>query len=144
MYSKEFFHPSAYPRSRTQQGHASWLSSFLAELGRKRKDGTEKPPKFICFHFRRADPTTQYNTKPAFQGGDPKGNPDTLEKVKVLVTQSCQALFNPMDYSPAGSSVSLGLQARILQWVAFPFSSGSFHPRDQTHVSCTAARVFTI
>ena len=24
--------------------------------------------------------------------------------MKVLITQSCQALFNPMDYSPLGSS----------------------------------------
>ena len=29
-------------------------------------------------------------------------------------------------------------QARILQWVAFPFSRGSDQPRDQTQVSCIA------
>ena len=28
------------------------------------------------------------------------------------------------------------LQARILEWVAFPFSRGSSQPRDQTQVSC--------
>ena len=28
------------------------------------------------------------------------------------------------------------LQARILEWVAFPFSRGSFQPRDWTRVSC--------
>ena len=28
------------------------------------------------------------------------------------------------------------LQARILEWVAFPFCRGSSHPRDQTQVSC--------
>ena len=27
-------------------------------------------------------------------------------------------------------------QARILEWVAFPFSRGSSQPRDQTQVSC--------
>ena len=28
------------------------------------------------------------------------------------------------------------LQARILEWVAFPFSRGSSQPRDQSQVSC--------
>ena len=35
------------------------------------------------------------------------------------------------------------LQARILKWVAFPFSRGSFQPRDQTQVSCIAGGFFT-
>ena len=35
------------------------------------------------------------------------------------------------------------LQARILEWVAFPFSRGSSQPRDQTQVSCIAGRVLT-
>ena len=35
------------------------------------------------------------------------------------------------------------LQARILEWVAFPFSRGSSQPKDQTHVSCIAGRFFT-
>ena len=34
------------------------------------------------------------------------------------------------------------LQARILQWVAFPFSRGSSQPRDRTRVSCIAGRFF--
>ena len=40
-----------------------------------------------------------------------------------------------MDYSPPGSTVHGILQARILEWVAVSFSSGSSWPRDQTHVS---------
>ena len=35
------------------------------------------------------------------------------------------------------------LQARILEWVACPFSRGSYQPRDQTQVSCIAGRFFT-
>ena len=35
------------------------------------------------------------------------------------------------------------LQARILEWVAFPFSRGSFQPRDQTQVSCIAGGFLT-
>ena len=43
-----------------------------------------------------------------------------------------------------GSSVRGILQARILQeWVSISFSRGSFWLRDQTLVSCTAARFFT-
>ena len=63
-------------------------------------------------------------------------------KVKVLVTQSCPTLCDPMDCSPPGSSGIL--QVRILQWVAIPFSRGSSHPRDQTWFSCMARRFFTI
>ena len=41
--------------------------------------------------------------------------------------------------------LSMGiLQARILEWVAMPSSRGSSQPRDQTQVSCTAGRFFTI
>ena len=40
------------------------------------------------------------------------------------------------DCSPPGSSVHAILQARILGWVAIPFSRGSSRPRDGTHISC--------
>ena len=60
------------------------------------------------------------------------------EKPKVLVAQSCLTLCNPMDCSPPGSSVHGISQARILEWVAMPFSRGSSWPRDRTHVSCIA------
>ena len=49
-----------------------------------------------------------------------------------------------MDYSPPGSSAHGILQARILEWVAIPFSRGSPQPRDQAWVSCIAGRFFTI
>ena len=32
---------------------------------------------------------------------------------------------------------------RILEWVAYPFSSGSYWPRNQTRVSCIASGFFT-
>ena len=52
-------------------------------------------------------------------------------------------LCDPMDYSPAGSSVHGILQIRILEWVAIPFSKGFSWPRDQTWVSCIAGGLFT-
>ena len=58
--------------------------------------------------------------------------------LKVKVAQSCPTLCNPVDYTVHGF-----LQARILEWVAFPFSRGSSQPRDQTQVSHIAGRFFT-
>ena len=43
-----------------------------------------------------------------------------------------------------GSPVHGILQARILEWVAIPFSRGSSRPKDQTQVSWIAGRFFTI
>ena len=50
----------------------------------------------------------------------------------VLVAQLCPTLCDSMDYSPSGSSVHGVLQARVLEWVAIPFSRGSSQPRDRT------------
>ena len=55
--------------------------------------------------------------------------------MQVKVAQSCPTLCNPMDYTVHGI-----LQARILEWIAFPFSRGSSQPRDQTQVSLFASR----
>ena len=40
----------------------------------------------------------------------------------VLVAQSCLILSDPMDFCLPGSSVHGILQARILEWLAIPFS----------------------
>ena len=48
--------------------------------------------------------------------------------------QSCLTLCNPMDCSLPGSFVHGILQARILEWVAIPSSSGSFPTRDPTRL----------
>ena len=44
--------------------------------------------------------------------------------MKISVAQLCPTLCNPMDCSPPGSSVHRILQARILEWLAIPFSRG--------------------
>ena len=46
------------------------------------------------------------------------------------ITQSCPTLFDPMDCTLPGSSVYGISQARILEWVAMPFSKGPSQPRD--------------
>ena len=65
-------------------------------------------------------------------------------KVKVLVSQSCPTLCDPMDCIRPGSSGHRILQARILEWVAIPFFRVSSRSRDQTQVSCITGRFFTI
>ena len=64
--------------------------------------------------------------------------------LKVLVTQSCLTVCDPVDCSPPGSSVHGIFQAKILEWVAIPFSMVSSQPRDQTLLSYTGSRFFTI
>ena len=67
-----------------------------------------------------------------------------LKKVKMLVTQSCPTLCDPMDCNLPGSSVHGILQARILEWIAICSSRGSSWLRDWTQVSCIAGRFFTV
>ena len=57
---------------------------------------------------------------------------------KVKVTQSCPTLCDLIAYTVHGI-----LQARIWEWVAFPFSRGSSQPRDQPQVSHIAGGFFT-
>ena len=59
-------------------------------------------------------------------------------KKRVTDAQSCPTLCDPMDYSVHGI-----LQARILEWVAFPFSRASYQPRYRTQVSHIAGRFIT-
>ena len=58
--------------------------------------------------------------------------------LNVKVTQSCPTLCDPMDYAVHGI-----LQARILEWIAVPFSRGSSQPGDWTQVSHIADGFFT-
>ena len=67
------------------------------------------PRIYVCVHTETKGTTFQY------VGGS----------MKVKVTPSCLNLCNPKDYTVHGI-----LQARILEWVAFPFSRGSSQPRD--------------
>ena len=56
-------------------------------------------------------------------------------KVKVKVAQSCTTLCEPIVHGI--------LQAKTLEWEAFPFSRGSSQPRDWTQVSCIVGGFFT-
>ena len=71
---------------------------------------------------------------PVWQSGK-QGRSTGHFKVKVKVAQSCTTLYEPIVHGI--------LQAKILEWEAFPFSRGSSQPRDRTQVSRIAGRFFT-
>ena len=58
--------------------------------------------------------------------------------MKVKVVQSHPTLCDPMDYTVHGI-----LQARILEWIAVPFSRGSSQLRDRTQFSRTVGGFLT-
>ena len=62
----------------------------------------------------------------------------SLLESKVNVTKLCPTLCNPVGYTVHGM-----LQARILEWGAFPFSRESSQPRDPIQVSHIAGGFFT-
>ena len=70
-----------------------------------------------------------------------------LWSIRVSESESCSVVYDslwPPWTIPGILHGSRGiLQARILEWVAFPFSRGSSQPRDLTQVSHIAGRFFT-
>ena len=95
--------------------------------------------------------------------GGGNGNPfqySCLIEVKEKVVLSCLTLCDPMDNTVHGILLSHGsnsgfphcrrilyqlshqVRPRILEWVAYPFSSESSQPRNLTRVSCIAGRFF--
>ena len=59
----------------------------------------------------------------------------------MCAAQLCPTLCDCMEYSPSGSSVHGISQARILEYVAIPFSRGHSQPRNQTRVFCVSCIV---
>ena len=108
-----------------QSGSTSVLSGRRAQRRRVSGLSAQLSPVMRCSHSLWA----------VYGMNDPDCE---AEKVKVKVAQSCPTVCDPMDYIVHGL-----LQARILEWVAFPFSRGSSQLRDQTQVSHFAGRFFT-
>ena len=115
----------------------NWLSQFL----RKRSSSTETClPLLLCFPAIPEDllfffsisfstpvnvwvlPGCKKISKWRKYSGKDRGLHLSL-RLCVLITSVVNDFCNPMDYSPPGSSVHRILQARILEWVAIPFSS---------------------
>ena len=93
---------------------------------------------FILFYFILGD-AFKRSTR-ALLWWRTKAMPVSDLKVKALVAQYYLCLS--IGCSPTGSSIGGTLQARILEWVAVPFSRGYSWPGDQTWVSWREADCF--
>ena len=118
------FSPSIFSQddSVTTRGFYYHLYSDVSQLC------SYHPSPTLQAHFQSLlDTTKEYLIRYAYLGC-----------LKVKVAQLCLTLCDPMDYTVHGI-----LQARILKWVAFPFSRGFSQPRDWTQVSSIAGGFFT-
>ena len=86
----------------------------------------------------------QYQPRLEYQAGSGWTAPSSAHESSYLgetrclllkVTQSCRLFATPW-------TVHGILQARTLEWAAFPFSRGSSQPKDRTQVSHIAGRCF--
>ena len=114
---------------------------------------TEEPGRLQSMGFSRQEywsglpfPSPGDLPNPGIEPGSPALQADSF---------TTEPLGKPLKWSESHSVVSDSLwshghtihgilQARILEWLAFPFSLGSSQPRDQTQVSCIAGVFFTI
>ena len=123
-------YPSLYPKPWASPPHKCTSSSL------------PPPPSFLPLHA-----SSMYVTSLALSSFGQKGKVKPIGmKLGMessnrrcfccLVTQSCPALYDPMDCSLPDSSVHGISQARILKWVAIFFSRRSSWPRDWTWISC--------
>ena len=102
-----------------------------------------------CHEETEQDSVRHLSTKPIcvpcflFLGNRLYSASMTFSVFQMLLAKSCPTLCDSMDCSPQGSSLHGVLQAKILEWVATPFSSGSSWPRDGALVSCIAGGFFT-
>ena len=71
-------------------------------------------------------------------------HPSAYIQTKWKLLSRVGLFMTPMDYSPPGSFIHGILQARILEWTAISFFTRSFQPRDQTQISHTTGRFFSI
>ena len=84
------------------------------------------PQRELYFFLSHCTYVTPYNPSPV--------QPAVLN-ASCMHAQSCLTLCDSMDCSPPGSSIHGIFQARILEWVAIPFSRRWSQSRDRTHVS---------
>ena len=105
-------------------------------------------PEFTQTHVHRVSDVIQ-PSHPLSSPSPPAPNPSQHHStailmcwwIKIVVSwkwKSHQTLCNPMANTVHGI-----LQARILEWVAFPFSRGSSQTRDETRISYIAGGFFT-
>ena len=116
---------------------------------RVRHDWATSLSLFTFMHWRR-----KWQPTPVFLPGESQERQSLVgcrlwghtesDTTEVTWQQQQQTLCDPMGCSLPGSSIHGILQARILEWVAIPFSRASSQPRDGTQVSYIAGGFFII
>ena len=92
--------------------------------------------RFYTFSARGSGSISGQRTKNPYAAGcGQRYNGSFCLSLWFVRAESCSSLCDPVDYSLPDSSVHGVLQAKILEWVAIPFSRGFSQPRDQTHIS---------
>ena len=99
-----------------------------------------RPPREASYLWTRRRSSLDTKSAGAFIAGLPIHH----VKWKCSLLQSYLIRCDPMNCSPPDSSVHRILQARILEWVAILFSTGSSWSGDQTRVSHIAGRLFIL
>ena len=129
-----FSRGSSHPRDQTQVSciAGGFFTSWVTREAQEYWSGwpIPSPADLLDPGIEPGSPALQVDSLPAELSGKPK--------VKLKVAQSCLTLCNPLDCIVHGI-----LQARTLEWVAFPFFRGSSQPRDRTQVSHIAGGFFT-
>ena len=108
---------------RSNPGLPHWRQ-ILYQLSHK---GSPRILEWVAYPFSRgSSPPRNQTTVSCIEGGFFTNwairEAQIIQVTCVLVFQSCLTLCDPMDCSPPGSSVHGISQARILEWVAIPFS----------------------
>ena len=131
VMDREAWHAAVHGDTKSQTGQSDWtepqilwLQNYSPVMG-----WTVFLPKFICLSSTSESLRMWHYLR---------------IKCESVVSQPCPTLCNTMNCTLPCSSVHGTLQARILEWVAIPFSRGSSQPRNQTQVSCIVGRFFTI
>ena len=109
-----------------------------------------------CFNFKtpspadlpspgieRWSPAIQADSLPTYLSGKPKVINGRNQKLDKVLKWKWKSLGHVWLFATPWTVVHGILQARILEWVAFPFSRGFSQPRDQTQVCHIAGRFFT-
>ena len=126
-----------------------WTADTCYNIDKPVKEATHKRPRIVWFHlYEMSWIGTENNLWLHEAGGGEWGVAVSFLSGKIILKLDCGdacALKVAEWYTLDGRNAVHGiLQARVLEWVAIPFSRGSSWPRDRARVSCIAGIFFIV
>ena len=94
----------------------------------------------LRFYYKRNFPREESDRVHAITKLSARRNNEESQ-YKIIMHACSVNLCDPMDCSSPGSSVHGIFQARILEWIAIPFSRGFSQFRDWIHISCIGRQI---